>query len=87
MIINKFAELLKEQTWSVFTSTARFLESKTGALSSEELDYLIEKGLAYRRENNEGLTPIGKIIFMYKDLLLQNRKKIILTLNQKSPDH
>jgi hypothetical protein len=66
-IIDKVKELKNENKWSTFLRVADFIYNG-GSIGGEELTEMIEKEIAFNRETREDLTPIGKIIWVYRDV-------------------
>lgn len=66
-IIDKVKELKNENKWNTFLRVADFIYNG-GSIGGEELTEMIEKEIAFNRETREDLTPIGKIIWVYRDV-------------------
>lgn len=63
-VINKVAELKKENRWKPFLSLGSFFENG-GSIGGDLLTEMISRGLAFERESREDLTPVGNIIYRY----------------------
>ena len=66
-VTEKVIELKNENEWHTFLIVANFLENG-GSISSPDLTKMIRLGVSLDRENGERLTPIGKIIWNYREV-------------------
>jgi hypothetical protein len=66
-VIEKVQELKKENLWQLFLRLGNFFENG-GTLGGEVLSIMIEKGVAFEREIREDFTPLGRIIWNYRDV-------------------
>lgn len=66
-IIDKVKELKNENKWGTFKYVGNFFQNG-GTLGGEALSEMIEKGIAFERDSREEFTPIGKIIWYYRNI-------------------
>jgi hypothetical protein len=66
-ILNKVRELKKDGKWETFLSVGRFFSSG-GSMGGEVLSEMIEKEIAFERGSRQDFTPIGTIIWRYRDV-------------------
>lgn len=66
-IINKVNELKNENKWKTFLAVGNFFQNG-GSIGGEALTSMIDKEIAFERGNREEFTPIGTIIWKYRDV-------------------
>lgn len=66
-ILKKVEELKEENKWNIFLAVGNFFQNG-GTIGSEALTIMIEKEIAFERGSHEEFTPIGKIIWNYRNL-------------------
>lgn len=66
-ILDKVQELKKDNKWETFLSAGRFF-SDGGAMGGQVLDEMIEYGIAFERGSRQDFTPIGEILWRYRDV-------------------
>lgn len=67
-VISKVRELKSKNEWGIFLRIGSFFEEEySGPIRSELFDIMRERGLIF--EKNKGLTPVGEIIYHYRDCL------------------
>jgi len=66
-VIEKVRLLKEENLWHLFIILGNFFENG-GTIGGEILTTMIEKGIAFERGIREDFTPLGKIIWNYRDL-------------------
>lgn len=66
-ILNKVKELKNENKWKTFIHVGNFFENG-GSMGGDALTEMIEKGISFDRDSREDFTPIGKIIWNYRNL-------------------
>jgi hypothetical protein len=66
-IIDKVNELKNENKWRTFKHVGNFFQ-KGGSMGGEQLSEMIEKGIAFERNMGEDFTPIGNIIWHYRNI-------------------
>ena len=66
-VISKVRELKKDKRWEAFLGLGRFYESG-GQIGRNLVTEMIKRGLAFERGKREELTPIGKIIYHYRQV-------------------
>ena len=70
-VINKINELKKDNKLMAFIQLGSFYENG-GTIGGELLTEMIKGELAFERGSREDLTPLGKIIFRYRKVLINN---------------
>jgi hypothetical protein len=66
-ILNKVNELKKDRQWETFLSTGRFFNNG-GSMGGEVLTEMIKRGIAFERGSRQDFTPIGTIIWRYRNI-------------------
>lgn len=66
-ILNKVKELKNENKWETFIHVGNFFENG-GSMGSDALTAMIEKGISFERDSREDFTPIGNIIWHYRNI-------------------
>lgn len=66
-IINKVNELKNENKWKTFLSVGNFFENG-GSMGGQALTSMIDKEIAFERGSREDFTPIGRIIWKYRNV-------------------
>lgn len=72
IILDKSLELKKDNKLKDFLSLGLFLTENSTQVKPEILIEMIKRGFLIRNRGREEFTPIGRIIFKYKDILLVN---------------
>jgi hypothetical protein len=67
----KINELKKDNRLIAFMSLGNFFEYG-GTMSREIITEMINRGLVFGRDSREDLTPVGKIIYHYRKILVDN---------------
>lgn len=67
-ILRKVQELKRENKWKLFLAVGNFFHYG-GSIGGEAITEMIERGLAFDRDNREELTPVGQIIWNYRKIL------------------
>ncbi|WP_439553963.1 hypothetical protein [Flavobacterium macrobrachii] len=67
IIIDKVTELKEVNKWQAFLSLGSFFENG-GTIGGKTLTEMIEKDIAFERGSREEFTPIGKIIWKYRNV-------------------
>lgn len=70
-VINKINELKKDNKLMAFIQLGSFYENG-GKIGGELLTEMIKRELAFERGSREDLTPLGKIIYRYRKVLVNN---------------
>lgn len=70
-VINKINELKKDNKLMAFIQLGSFYENG-GTIGGELLTEMIKRELAFERGSREDLTPLGKIIYRYRKVLVNN---------------
>lgn len=70
-VINKINELKKDNKLMAFIQLGSFSENR-GTIGGELLTEMIKRELAFERGSSEYLTPLGKIIYRYRKVLVNN---------------
>lgn len=66
-ILNKVKELKNENKWATFIHVGNFFKHG-GSMGGEALTEMIEKGISFDRNSREEFTPIGAIIWHYRNI-------------------
>lgn len=66
-IQDKVRELKKDGEWEYFLSVGSFFNNG-GSMGGKVLDKMIEKGIAFERGSRQDFTPIGTILWRYRDV-------------------
>ena len=66
-ISKKVQELKKEKKWNSFLYIGKFF-TEGGSISGESLTEMIEKGIVFERGKREDFTPLGKVIWHYREV-------------------
>lgn len=69
-VINKIKELKKDNKLKAFIQVGSFYENG-GSIGSEIVTEMIKRELVFNRGSREDLTPVGKIIFKYRKILIK----------------
>lgn len=78
-IMNKVNELKNDNKWNDFLHFGHFFENG-GSIDDELLSEMVERGLAFKREDREYFTPIGQIIYRYSQVFKNDFDKRRLLL-------
>ena len=70
-VINNFNSLKKENKLMDFIETGNYYKTG-GTLSPKIKNEMVQRGLLFRRRTSEDLTPVGKIIYHYQKIFLNN---------------
>lgn len=73
-VINKIKELKKENKLKAFIQVGIFYEHG-GSIGGEIVTEMINRELVFERGVREELTPVGKIIFKYQNILIETEEK------------
>lgn len=66
-VINKIKELKEDNKWELFIEVGQFY-NKSGTMDSKIITEMINRGLVFERDTFEQLTPVGDIIFHYREV-------------------
>jgi hypothetical protein len=66
-IINKVKELKNENKWRTFLAVGNFFQNG-GTIGGESITEMIQKNIAFERDSYDEFTPIGKIIWNYRNI-------------------
>ncbi len=69
-VINKVKELKKDNKLKLFIQVGSFYEHG-GSMGGEVITEMINRELVFERGSREDLTPVGKIIYEYRKVLLE----------------
>ena len=78
-VTNKVRELKNENRWNAFLSLGNFFQNG-GSLGGELLTEMTNRGLAVEVDRRHGLTPLGKIIYHYKNIFEEGSDENLLLL-------
>jgi hypothetical protein len=66
-VLNKVKELKDKNKWETFKYVGNFF-TKGGSMGGETLTEMIELGISFDRDTREDFTPLGEIIWKYRNL-------------------
>ncbi len=80
-ILKKVHELKSENKWNTFISVGHFFE-RGGNIGGELISEMILRDLVFERDKRKDLTPIGKIIYLYRHIFNEGFDENLLLLSK-----